>query len=125
MAEVSPSFSDWLLSFDWLGRRDLSCVISADLDGLACGLLQSLLLNWRVVGTYDGAALCLSEPPDRLRWDDLVFIDVEILRTRARSIGNHLLAEDGADSARITKAFPRCVNPNLWRGVNVVESFQR
>jgi hypothetical protein len=125
VGESPPTFSEWLLSFEWLGQRDLPCVISADLDGLACGLLQSSLLNWRVVGTYDGAALCLIESPDRLPWDEVVFIDVEILRTRARSIGNHLLAEDGADSARIASALPQCVNPNLWRAVNVVESFQR
>jgi len=119
------TFDAWLRGFPWLFQRDLPCVISADLDGIACGLLQQETLGWRVIGTYDGSAFCLWEQPNSVVWDDVVFLDVEILRPRARSLGNHLFVLDEDDVARLRRETAQCANPNLWRGINVRDSFQR
>jgi len=118
-------FDQWLGSFPWLNERGLPCIISADLDGLCCGLFQQEHLEWRVVGTYDGSRLAMWESPEAIDWQRLVFLDVEILRSDARSIGNHLLASDIDDVARLRTEFPNCANPNLWRGINVNDSFQQ
>lgn len=119
------AFVPWLRSFPWLYERDVPCIISPDLDGVACGLLQAHTWGWRVVGTYDGTHLCLFERPDQVAWESAVFIDMEILRKEVRSIGNHLLALDAQDSQTLAQEFPHCANPNIWRGINLLESFQR
>jgi len=44
----------------------------------------------------------------------MVFIDVEILRPAARSIGNHMMASDAADVEFLSRTYPNCANPNVW-----------
>lgn len=118
-------FEDWLSSFPWLVEPGLQCVVSSDLDGLSCAMLQHHRLGWTTVGAYDGAFLTLYEAPADIDWTSVVFLDVEILRGPIRSIGNHLLAADTDDVQRIRQALPNCANPNLWRGINVHASFQQ
>lgn len=118
-------FDEWLRSFPWLFESNRKCIVSADLDGVACGLLQGLTLSWQTVGTYDGKLLALYESVDRIDWRTVVFVDVEIFRRSIRSIGNHLFAIDRDDVDRLRNEFPHCASPNLWRGINVRECFQR
>jgi hypothetical protein len=122
---MSEPFDRWLRRFPWLNERGLACVASADLDGLACALLQHWALGWEFVGTYDGQTLCLFRMPERIDWERLAFIDVEILHPRARSIGNHMLALDSDDNTLLIRSFPNLANPNLWRGMTVSDGFQR
>jgi hypothetical protein len=119
------TFEEWLGSFDWLADRDRPVIVSADLDGIACGLLQQAQLGWRIIGTYDGAAVCLYVQPDDPQLHEVVFVDMEILRSRVRSIGNHLFALDDEDVAFLQAEFLNCVSPNLWRGINVRATFQQ
>jgi hypothetical protein len=119
------SFENWLRSYPWLSQRDLPCIISADLDGISCGLLQQEAFGWNVIGTYDGELLCTWTRPEQIDWDEIVFIDVEIMRPTARSIGNHLLAVDADCDEVLRKTLTNCVNPNLWRRINAWNSFQR
>lgn len=118
------TFEEWLKSFPWLHERDLPCIVSADLDGIACGLLQQHVLNWSVVGTYDGVTLCLARQPSEINWTKVVFLDVEILRPSIRSVGNHLFALDAEDAKRLARDLPNCANPNLWREMNIRATFQ-
>jgi hypothetical protein len=114
-----------LQSFAWLSERDLPCIVSADLDGISSALLQGHVLGWKTVGTYDGYKLCLYQSPDSVNWEQTVFIDIEILRPTARSIGNHMLTWDKSDAATLTAQIPQCANPNLWQGFHAGENFQR
>ncbi|MBX3402553.1 MAG: hypothetical protein KF699_03975 [Phycisphaeraceae bacterium] len=118
-------FDAWLGSFPWLRERGLSCIISPDLDGLACGLFQQRHLGWKIKGTYDGKALCLWDAPESIEWSAVVFLDLEIMRPDARCIGNHMLAIDSEHAEALATNFRHCANPNIWRGFNAWDSFQR
>jgi hypothetical protein len=118
------TFDEWLRSFPWLHQPNRQCLVSTDLDGVSCALLQSIELNWSTVGTYDGKLLTLYVPIGRVDWENVVFIDVEVLRSSIHSIGNHLFAMDGDDVRFLRSEFPHCASPNLWRGINVNDSFQ-
>ena len=118
-------FDRWLELFPWLHDRDRPCVISADLDGMACGMFQQEHLNWKIVGTYDGNRLSLWEAADAIDWNAVVFLDLEILRPEAKSIGNHLLLAEAAGVDEFRTKFPHCANPNLWRRISVWEGFQQ
>lgn len=87
-------------------------------------LLQMCEQEWCPVGVYDGKLLALYVQPEDIDWRDVVFIDVEILRAEIHSIGNHLLALDQDDVAHLCTSYPHCANPNLWRAINVTDSFQ-
>lgn len=118
-------FDEWLGSFPWLRERGVSCIISPDLDGLACGLFQQRHLGWTIKGTYDGKALCLWDEPESIEWSAVVFLDLEILRPGARCIGNHMLAIDSEHAEAIADTYRHCANPNIWRRFNRWDSFQR
>lgn len=122
---MTTPFDRWLASFAWLRQRGLPCIISPDLDGLACGMFQQRFLGWSIKGTYDGARLCLWEAPKQIDWGRVVFLDLEILRPEARCIGNHMLAIDREHAADLTRELPHCANPNVWREFNAWDSFQR
>jgi len=117
------TFDEWLRLFPWLHQPNRQCIVSADLDGVACALLQSITLHWETVGTYDSKLLSLYVPVDRIDWDNVIFIDVEILRASIQSIGNHLFALDADDVEHLRSTLSNCANPNLWRGINVNDSF--
>jgi len=119
------TFDGWLREFQWLREPNRPCIVSADLDGVASAMLQGAYLGWRTVGIYDGKLLALYEPPADIDWDGVVFIDVEILRPEIHSIGNHLFALDSQDVTDLRSTYGKCANPNLWRGINVYDSFQR
>ncbi|MCX7718329.1 MAG: hypothetical protein N2111_08000 [Candidatus Sumerlaeaceae bacterium] len=124
--QSSPApFDKWFAGYKWLSEYELPCIVSADLDGIACALLQISLLGWRAVGTYDGYKLCLFEPVTKIDWPRVVFVDVEVLRRETRSIGNHMLTWNDMDAAQLAANLPDCANPNLWQGLHVENGFQR
>lgn len=107
--------------YPWIVSEECDCVISPDSDGFLCGLLASSLLNWRIVGFYDGKVLVHKQG---IHYREFVFLDCEINRPGVRSIGNHLLQYDG--SASISNFnFDSCINPNLLRGFHGKGMFQR
>jgi len=119
------TFEQWLSSFEWLNERNRQCIVSADLDGVACSILQGSRLDWKTVGVYDGSKLGLYLNIDEVDWDSVVFLDVEILRPGIHSIGNHLLTNEEQDVQDLRNSYPRCANPNLWRKITVADNFQK
>lgn len=119
------TFDEWLRSYPWLNDHGRQCIVSADLDGVACSLLQSLKCHWKTVGIYDGKFLALYSEIETIDWEQVIFVDVEILRPHIHSIGNHLFALDNTHVDCLRSVFPKCMNPNLWRRINVNDSFQR
>lgn len=86
-------------------------------------MLQQGFLGWNIVGTYNGSILALWEAVEDVGWEKVVFLDLEILRSKARSIGNHMLAAHAEHAQELSKNFPNCANPNMWRGLNAWNSF--
>ncbi len=72
----------------WITQRDQNVILSPDSDGFLCGLVYSHLLNWKIVGYYDGKVLLLK---NGLRVEQCVFLDVEIFRSNLKSVGHHMV----------------------------------
>ncbi len=110
----------------WLREHGHKMIISSDLDGILSGALLTWLLDWKIVGFYDTEKVwVLSSHRDFLS-GSCIFIDHDIHRRNIRSIGHHML--------QFSRAIPipghtdpdaQSVNPNLIRGFNCEEHFDR
>ena len=63
--------------FPWIIKENQKCILSPDSDGLLCGLFMSHILNWEVVGFYDGKVLIIGKDE---KAKDCIFLDMEIFR---------------------------------------------
>ena len=108
--------------FPWLFERGLNCVLSPDCDGFLCGLLMSHLLGWNVRGFYNGSVLAVDESVNHR---DCVFLDVEIYRPDARSVGQHMLMFDKEKLPGTWGNFAQCVSPNNLREFDHKRDFKR
>lgn len=115
------NYGETIKMHPWIVSEDCDCIISPDCDGFLCGLLVSNLLNWNIAGFYDGKALVFE---NKIDFNDCVFLDCEINRIGVKSIGNHLL-EYNRGVALENCHFENCINPNLLRGFDGKNSFQR
>ncbi|WP_462137394.1 hypothetical protein [Candidatus Mycalebacterium sp.] len=114
-------YAEIIKTHQWIVSDNHDCIISPDCDGFLCGLLLTTLLNWRIVGVYDGKALAIK---DGIDYHDCIFMDCEVNRAGVKSIGNHLL-EYNRRIQLSNHNFGCCINPNLLRGFDGKESFQR
>jgi len=62
--EDSINYGETIKMHPWIVFEDCDCIISPDCDGFLCGLLVSNLLNWNIVGFYDGKALVFENKID-------------------------------------------------------------
>ena len=47
-------YDNILKKYSWIIKENQKCILSPDSDGLLCGLFMSNVLNWDIVGFYDG-----------------------------------------------------------------------
>lgn len=105
----------------WVAERNRKCILSPDSDGFLCGLAMTNLLDWEVVGFYDGKVLITTAG---INYRDCVFLDIEINRPGVGSIGNHLV-EYNRNVSINNHNFDGCIQPNILRGFDGKSAFQR
>lgn len=74
--------------YPWLAAKKQKAIISPDTDGFLCGLFMAELLDWEIVGYYDGKAMVLRKG---LSAGDCVFLDMDVFRKEIKSIGHHMV----------------------------------
>ncbi|ODS40381.1 MAG: hypothetical protein A7315_08755 [Candidatus Altiarchaeales archaeon WOR_SM1_79] len=107
-------YEQLLKKYHWIIEEKQNTILSSDSDGMISGLLMSAFFDWNVVGYYDSETLLLRE---NFSVKDCVFLDVEIFREYAKSIGHHIILFDVNSKPNdfINKTI-NCINPNLLRG---------
>jgi len=116
------NYTDLLKKNRWLGERNKHCVINADTDGFLCGLLTSHLLDWKIVGFYEGRVLLLDQT---VKPKDCVYLDVEIYRRNIFSMGQHMVLYNKRHKPSTWDNFSSCINPNILRGFDNSSDFKR
>lgn len=93
-------------------------IISPDTDGFVSALFLNEVLGWKVLGFYDGKNfITLSDFDFNSKKENVVFVDVEILRPNIKSVGHHILLYDAQKAhPLITGIEQSCLQPNNWRG---------
>lgn len=107
--------------YSWTSAKNRKCILSPDSDGFLCGLAVSNLLDWEIVGFYDGKVLIIK---DGEKYEDAIFLDIEINRAGVGSIGNHLV-EFNRFLALEHYNFDQCIQPNMLREFDGKNAFQR
>ena len=113
-------YDNLIKSYPWIVERNKSCVLSPDSDGLLCGLFMAKHLGWKIVGFYDDKVgiinkECLS--------DSIVFLDGEIFRKNAKSMGHHMLNLNKNKNVDFSN-FENCIQPNLLRNYDGKHDFR-
>ena len=112
-------------------------VISGDFDGLLSAAYLSHLSGWKVGGFYNFYGLWLAvdllgdreipcspeELENFLCEKDVIFVDHDINSPMIKSIGHHMISWDRGLSGR--HSIKASLNPNLARGFNAEENFER
>lgn len=112
--------------FPWLREREHKMIISADLDGILSGALLAWLWNWQIVGVYDTRRIWLFPNYKDFLSGEYIFIDHDIYWGNIRSIGHHMLQfSPTLPIPRYASIGSQSVNPNLIRGFNCEEHFDR
>lgn len=117
-------YTELLKKYPWVVQRDLNCILSPDSDGLLCGLLMQSLLNWNIVGFYDGKVMALKHG---YKASDCVFLDMEIFRNFTKSIGQHMLIWNSKRDLQKPEwaNFDNCISPNNIRKFDGKTKFKR
>ncbi len=55
------NYDNLIKKYPWILEENQKCILSPDSDGLLCGLFMSNVLNWSIVGFYDGKVLMLKK----------------------------------------------------------------
>jgi hypothetical protein len=101
--------------YPWILEREKNCILSPDSDGLLCGLFMSHYFGWKVVGFYDGKVLLLKKGIST-RDDNCVFLDIEVSRPFAKSVGHHMLLWNNKQiPPNWMTNFSCCLQPNNLR----------
>ena len=114
--------------FSWINSdsdKVKGIIISPDTDGFISGLFLNQVFKWKVVGFYDGKSLVVVKNVNFTKnKEKYAFIDVEILRPYIKSAGHHILVWDQNDIPNlITSINNVCLQPNIWRGMDVKNRF--
>jgi hypothetical protein len=99
----------------WLLRRGMKCILSPDSDGLLCALLMAQLLDWEIVGFYDGKVALIREGVSCYA-EDTAFLDMEVFRAGVRSIGHHMVRYSATATPQGWGNYSHCIQPNNLRG---------
>lgn len=105
----------------WIIEKNHKCILSPDNDGLLCGLLMTSVLDWSVVGFYDGKVLVVDGDTSI---EDCIFLDIEIYRANIRSMGHHMLNLNKRIQALDSAQFSNCIQPNLLRNYDGKNNFR-
>lgn len=111
-AEGRISYNEVIKQHPWIVKEKQNCILSPDSDGLLCGLLMSYLFDWNIVGFYDGKVLAVRND---IQANDCVFLDMEIFRDCAKSLGQHMLLWNKKKIPSNWDNFRNCISPNNIR----------
>lgn len=118
--EDKINYDEVLERFPWINERDRYCVVSPDSDGLLCGLFMAKMRGWKVVGFYDDKIGLIG---NKYLSEDLVFLDGEIFRSQAKSVGHHMLKLNKKQKLDYSN-FCNCIQPNLLRNYDGKHNFR-
>lgn len=71
-----------------------------DTDGFLCGLFMFNVLNWSVVGFYDGKVLTLKKGEVS---KNCIYLDMEIFRSYVKSLGHHMVLYNKRNKKEISR----------------------
>ncbi|MCM8820871.1 MAG: hypothetical protein NC932_02850 [Candidatus Omnitrophica bacterium] len=109
-------------SFCWLCEKRQKAIISPDIDGVLSGLFMSSVLDWEIVGFYDGKILCHKE---EIKVKDCIFLDIEFFRIKVRSCGHHILIYNKNILPCNWENFEASINPNTLRNFDYLHDFKK
>lgn len=113
-------YDDLLEKFPWINEKNRYCVLSPDSDGLLCGLFMSKLRGWKIVGFYDDKVGLVH---NNFLNEDLIFLDGEIFRLQAKSMGHHMLNLNKKRNFDLSN-FKNCIQPNMIRNFDGKHNFR-
>lgn len=117
------NYKEIIKKYPWIISPGQECILSPDADGFLSGLLMSSFLGWKIVGFYDGKVLLKDRSLDI---NNVVFLDMEILRPGVKSIGHHMNVHNfRTDQSIIEKMFNETINPNYIRGFDRCHNFRQ
>ncbi len=108
-------------NYSWILEKNHCCVLSPDSDGLLCGLFMSNLLEWKIVGFYDGKVSVINK--NYLNRNP-IFLDIEIFRKEIRSMGHHMLLVNKNHIPKEWTNFDNCIQPNNLRNYDGNKNFR-
>lgn len=118
--ENAINYPDLIRNYPWIIEENQDVVLSPDSDGLLCGLLMSNLLNWNIVGFYDGKILILK---NGLSAKNCIFLDMEIFRKDVKSLGQHMVLFDKNKKPDKWNNFSECIQANNLRNYDFKNNF--
>lgn len=110
-----------LQDYPWINERNRYCILSPDSDGLLCGLFMSKYRGWKVVGFYDDKVGVVNKD---YKGEDIVFLDGEIFRKNAKSLGHHMVCYSNKKKSLLDRNFKNCIQPNLMRSYEGKNDFR-
>ena len=120
MGKEQVDYNKIISQYPWIVDENQKCIISPDSDGLLCGLFMSSMLNWSVVGFYDGKVLALKKGESA---KDCIFLDMEIFREYVKSLGHHMVMYNKKHQPENWLNFANCIQPNNIRGYDAKSTF--
>jgi len=114
-------YENVIKKYSWIVKENQKCILSPDSDGLLCGLFMSNILNWNIVGFYDGKVLTLKKGESV---KDCIFLDMEIFRNYVKSLGHHMVLYNKRQIPKSWLNFDNCIQPNNIRGYDAKTSFK-
>lgn len=116
------NYDNLIKKYPWILEENQKCILSPDSDGLLCGLFMSNVLNWSIVGFYDGKVLMLKKDE---KVKDSVFLDMEIFRNYVRSLGHHMVLYNKKNNPANLFNFDNCIQPNNIRDYDAKTKFSQ
>jgi hypothetical protein len=107
--------------YSWILEENHYCILSADSDGLLCGLFMSMYRNWKIVGFYDGKVSVVNR---QYLHEKPIFLDMEIFRKEIRSMGHHMLLVNKRHIPKEWDNFDNCIQPNNLRNYDGKNNFR-
>lgn len=113
-------YDNVIKKYPWIIKKNQKCILSPDSDGFLCGLFMSNILNWNIVGFYDGKVLTLKKGE---KSKDCVYLDMEIFRNYVKSLGHHMVLYNKKNKPDNWLNFSNCIQPNNIRGYDAKKTF--
>jgi len=113
-------YDNVIRKYPWILRENQKCILSPDSDGLLSGLFMSNVLNWSIIGFYDGKVLTLKNGESTR---DCIFLDMEIFREYVKSLGHHMVLYNKRNKPEKWFNFSNCIQPNNIRGYDGKTTF--
>jgi len=101
----------------WAFEKNQSMIIGDDIDAIMSACFLHHFLNWNIKGFYVGYhKLFIESVFDR--WEDSIFVDLDISQNKIKSIGHHILQINKYDKLEDI-GHQNSLNPNLLRNITM------